>query len=155
MYQERETTDGEVAVANRHDQPRIVDTEISAQPEVKPLRLHWMGPRAFKARYGVQPGVDRDFGMWWGPRHDQRMCHRRGTLDSPTDLVYVYDLTWDEYAVLATDVQASAVETVINRALATDMHLSVEVFAGLLADHLSAPAPDIEPASGVAGGVKL
>ena len=85
MYQERETTDGEVAVANRHDQPRIVDTEISAQPEVKPLRLHWMGPRAFKARYGVQPGVDRDFGMWGGhdttnvsPTVETRWTPRRG-----------------------------------------------------------------------------
>jgi hypothetical protein len=83
------------------------------------------------------------------------MCHHRATAACPTDLVYLYDLTWDEYAVLATDVQASAVETVINRALATHMHLSVEVFAGLLADHLSAPAPDIEPASRVAGGVEL
>jgi len=83
------------------------------------------------------------------------MCHHRATAASPTDLVYVYDLTWDEYAVLATDVQASAVETVINRALATDMHLSAEVFAGLLADHLSAPAPDFEPMSGVAGGFEL
>jgi hypothetical protein len=125
MYQERETTDGEVAVANRHDRPRILDTEISAQPEVKPLRLEWMGPRAFQSRYGLQLGVDRDFWMWWGARSDQRMCHHRATAASPADLVYVYDLTWDEYAVLATDVQASGVETVINRALATDMHLSV------------------------------
>jgi len=155
MYQERESTDGEVAVGNRRDRPRILETEISAQPEVKPLRLGWMGPRAFQSRYGVQPGVDRDFGMWWGPRHDQRVSHRRDTLDSPTGLLYAYDLTWDEYAVLATDVQAFAVETVINRALATDMHLSVEFFAGLLAEHLSAPGPDIEPASGLAIGVEL
>jgi len=155
MYQERETTDGEVAVANHDDRARILDTEISAQPEVKPLTLEWMGPRAFQSRYGVQPGVDRDFCLWWGARSDQQMCHHGATAASPTDLVYVYDLAWDEYAVLAIDVQASAVEIVINRALATDMHQSVEVFAGLLADHLSAPAPDIEPASGVASGVKL
>jgi hypothetical protein len=156
MYQERGTNDGEVEVAHRHDGPRILDTGISAQPEAKPIRLGWMGLRAFQSRYGVQPGVDRDFGMCWGPRHDQRVSHRRDTLDSPTGLLYAYDETWDEYAVLATDVPASAVETVINRALATDMYLSVEILAGLRADDLSAPAPDIEPASGVAGGgVKL
>ena len=102
MCQERETTDGEVAVGNRHDRPRILDTEISAQPEVKPLRLKWMGLQAFQSRHGVQPGVDRDFGMWWGPRHDQRVSHRRETLDSPTGPLYAYDPTWDEYAVRAT-----------------------------------------------------
>jgi hypothetical protein len=155
MYQERETTDGEVAVANRHDQPRIVDTEISAQPEVKPLRLHWMGPRAFKARYGVQPGVDRDFGMWWGPRHDQRVSHRRDTLDSPTGLLYAYDLTWDEYAVLATDIPWTAVETIINRALASDTRMSAEAIAGLLVDHLVVPTQDVETTTELAIGVEL
>ena len=155
MDQERETTDGEVAVTNRHDQPRIVDTEISAQPEVKPLRLHWMGPRAFKARYGVQPGVDRDFGMWWGPRHDQRVSHRRDTLDSPTGLLYAYDLTWDEYAVLATDVPWAAVEADINHALASDTDMSADAIAGLLADYLAVRTPGLETATGLAAGVEL
>ena len=155
MYQERETTDGEVAVANRHDQPRIVDTEISAQPEVKPLRLHWMGPRAFKARYGVQPGVDRDFGMWWGPRHDQRVSHRGDTLGSPTGLLYAYDLTWDEYAVLATDIPWAAFEAIINHALASDTDMSADAIAGLLADHLAVRTPGLETATGLAAGVEL
>jgi len=109
MCQERETTDGEVAVVNRHDRPRILDTDISALPEDKPLRLKWMGPRAFQSRYRPQPGVDRDFGRWWGPRHDQRVSHRRDTLDSPTGLLYAYDLMWDEYAVLGTDLPWAAV----------------------------------------------
>jgi hypothetical protein len=155
MYQERETIDGEVAVANRHDQPRIVDSEISAQPEVKPLRLHWLGPRAFKARYGVQPGVDRDFGMWWGPRHDQRVSHRRDTLGSATGLLYAYDLTWDEYAVLATDIPWAAVEAVINSALARDTRMSAEAIAGLLADHRVAPTQDVGTATELAIGVEL
>ena len=155
MCQERETTDGEVAVANRHDRPRILDTEISAQPEVKPLRLDWMGPRSFKAQFGVQPGVDRALGMWWGPRHDQRVSHRRDTLNSPTGLLYAYDLTWDEYAVLATDIPWAAVEAVINHALAGSTHMSAEAIAGLLADHLVAPTPDVETATELAIGVGL
>ena len=155
MYRERETTDGEVAVANRHDRPRILDTEISAQPEVKPLRLKWMGLRAFKARYGVQPGVDRDFGRWWGPRHDQRLCHRRHTLDSPTGLLYAYDLTWDEYAVLATDIPWAAVEAIINRALVSVTRMPAEAIVGLLVDHLVVPAPDVQTTTELAFGVEL
>ena len=153
MDQERETTDGEVAVANRRDRPRIVDTEISAQPNVKPLRLHWMGPRAFKAQYGVQPGVD--FGMLWGPRHDQRLSHHRDTLDSPTGLLYAYDLTWDEYAALATDIPSAAVEAIINRALGRDTRMSVEAIAGLLVDHLVVPAQDVETTTELAIRVEL
>ena len=155
MDQERETTDGEVDVANRHDRPRILDTEISAQPEVKPLRLEWMGPRAFQSRYGLQLGVDRDFWMWWGARSHQRMCHQRATAASPTNLVYVYDLTWDEYAVLATDIPWAAVEAIINRALASDTRMSAEAIAGLLVDHLVVPAQDVETGTGLAIGVEL
>jgi hypothetical protein len=114
-----------------------------------------MGPRAFKARYGVQPGVDRDFGMWWGPRHDQRVSHRRDTLDSPTGLLYAYDLTWDEYAVLATDIPWAAVEAIINRALASDTRMSAEAIAGLLVDHLVVPAQDVETTTELAIGVEL
>jgi len=155
MDQERKTTDNEVHVANRHDRPRILDTEISAQPEVKPLRLRWMGPRAFKARYGVQPGVDRDFGKRCGPRHDQRVSHRRHTLDSTTGLLYAYDLTWDEYAVLATDIPWAAVEVIINRALASDTRMSAEAIADLLVDHRVVPTQDVETTTELAIGVEL
>jgi hypothetical protein len=155
MDQERETTDGEVADANRNGRPRILDIEISAQPEVKPLRLEWMGPRAFKARYGVQPGVERDFGMRCRPRHDQRVSHRRHTLDSPTGLLYAYDLTWDEYAVLATDIPWAVAEVIINRALASDTRMSAEAIADLLVDHRLVPTPEVETGTGLATGVEL
>ena len=156
MDQEHETTDGEVAVANRDDRPRILDTEISAQPEVKPLRLEWMGPRTFTARYGAQPGVDRDrdLGMWRRPGHDQRVSHRGDTLDSPTGLLYAYHLTWDEYAVLATDIPWAAVEA-INSALARDTRMSAEAIAGLLVDHLVIPTQNVTTGTGLAAGVEL
>jgi hypothetical protein len=55
---------------------------------------------------------------------------------------------------LANDVPATAVEAVINHALAGDMPMSAEVFAGLLADHLAAPTPDVETTTGLAAGVE-
>lgn len=121
----------------------------------RPRTLEWMGPQAFKARYGAQPGSDADFGMWWGPRHDQHISHHRATPESPTGLLYAYDLTWDEYAVIATDLPAIAVEAVLCRARANDRHMSAEVFAELLANHLTAPPPRVETTTEVAAEVEL
>jgi hypothetical protein len=156
MYQERKPSIGGVHAANAFGgQCCPVDSTTSSDPEVNPRMLDWMGPHAFKARYGVQPGVDRDLEMWWGPRHDQRLSHRHDTLDSPTGLLYAYDLTWDEYAVLATDVTWAAVEAVINHALASDTRMSAEAIAGLLGDHLAVPTPGLETGTGLAAGVEL
>jgi hypothetical protein len=105
MYQQRKANIGEVHAANAHGgQCRPSHSSDSSNAVVTSAALEWMDPRAFKAQYGVQPGVDRDFGMRCGPRQDQRVSHRRHTLDSPTGLLYAYDLTWDEYAVLAPDI---------------------------------------------------
>ncbi|MBE3075445.1 MAG: hypothetical protein IMZ75_10965 [Actinobacteria bacterium] len=114
-----------------------------------------MGRHAFTARYAVQPVVDPILGMRWGPRHDQSVSHHLATVDSPTGLVYAYDLTWDECAVLATDVPTTAVEAALGRALASDAHLTVEVFAGLLADSLPAPTLAAETSTELAIGVEL
>lgn len=114
-----------------------------------------MGCHAFTARYAVQPAVDPILGSRWGPRHDQSVSHHFATLDSPTGLVYAYDLTWDEYAVLATDVPRAAVEDALGRALGSDAHLTVEVFAGLLADSLTAPALAAQTSTELAIGVEL
>jgi len=156
MYQERKPSIGGVHAANAFGgQCCPVDSTTSSDPEVNPRMLDWMGPHAFKARYGVQPGVDRDFGRWWGSRHDQRVSHRRDTLDSPTGLLYAYDLTWDEYAVLATDIPWAAVEAIINHALASDTRMSAEAIAGLLVDHLVVPTQDVETGTGLTAGVEL
>ena len=155
MYQQRKASIGEVHAANAYGgQCCPVDSTTSSDPEANPRMLDWVGPHAFKARYGVQPGVDCDFEMWWGPRHDQRLSHRHDTLDSPTGLLYAYDLTWDEYAVLATDIPWAAVEAIINRALASDTRMSAEAIAGLLVDHLVVPAQDVETTTELAIGVE-
>ena len=156
MYQQRKANIGEVHAANAYGgQCNPSHSSDSSNAVVRSAALDWMGPRAFKARYGVQPGVDRDFGRWWGTPSDQRMCHHRATAACPTDLVYVYDLTWDEYAVLATDIPWAAVEAIINPALASDTRMSAEVIAGLLVDHLVVPAQDVETGTGLAIGVEL
>jgi len=156
MYQQHKSKIGEVHAANAYGgQSNPSHSSDSSNAVVRSAALDWMGPRAFKARYGVQPGVDRDFGRWWGPRHDQRVSHRRDTLDSPTGLLYAYDLTWDEYAVLATDIPWAAVEAIINNALASDTRMSAEAIAGLLVDHLVVPAQDVETTTELAIGVEL
>ena len=156
MYQQRKANIGEVHAANAFGgQCNPSHSNDSSNAVVRSAALDWMGPRAFKARYGVQPGVDRDFGMWWGPRHDQRVSHRRDTLDSPTGLLYAYDLTWDEYAVLGTDIPWADVEAIINGALARDTRMSAEAIAGLLVDHLVVPAQDVETTTELAIGVEL
>jgi len=156
MYQQRKANIGEVHAANAYGgQCNPSHSSDSFYAVVRSAALDWMGPRVFKARYGVQPGVDRDFGMWWGPRRDQRVSHRGDTLDSPKGLLYAYDLTWDEYAVLATDIPWAAVEAIINRALASDTRMSAEAIAGLLVDHLVVPAQDVETTTELAIGVEL
>jgi hypothetical protein len=76
-------------------------------------------------------------------------------VDSPTGLVYAYDLTWDEYAVLATHVPRAAVEAALGRARASDAPLSPEVFAGFLTDSLTAPTLATGSSADWATGVEL
>ena len=139
-----------------HQEPKPSIGEASSNdPAFRLPGLDWMGSHAFKARYAVQPGVDRDFGTWWGPRHNQSISHHLATLDSPTGLSYAYDSTWDEYAVLAADVPATTVEAVMSRALNDDRHMSVEGFAGLMADHLAMSAPETQPTTHLPAGIEL
>ena len=155
MYQQRKANIGEVHAPNASgEQCNPSHSSDSSNAVVRSAALDWMGPRAFRARYGVQPGVNRDFGRWWGPRHDQRLSHRRDTLDSPTGLLYAYDLTWDEYAVLGTDIPWAAVEAVINRALSSDTCMSAESMAGLLVVPLVVRAQDVETGTELAFGVE-
>jgi len=83
------------------------------------------------------------------------VSHHLATVDSPTGLVYAYDLTWDEYAVLATDVPRAAVEAALGRARAGDTHPTVETLAGLLTDSLTAPTLATGTSAEWATGVEL
>jgi hypothetical protein len=72
--------------------------------------------------------------MRWGERREQRISlrHLPGT---NRGLLYAYDPTWDEYAVLAHDVPAPAVEAAFAQALDIDTHMHVLAFAELVRCH--------------------
>jgi hypothetical protein len=104
--------------------------EPAADPQQPP---QWIGPRAFHALHGGA-GVDHHFGMRWGERREQRISLRRQPGDQ-SGLLYAYDPTWDEYAVLARDVPEPAVEAAFTQALDVDIHMDVLPFTELVRCH--------------------
>jgi hypothetical protein len=98
-----------------------------ARPSLGASLPGWIGPEAFAAQCGDVPGIDRDFGMRWGDRFDQRISLRR-TPDATSGLLYAYDPLWDEYTVLGRDVPATAVEAAFAQALQSDVHMDVGSF---------------------------
>jgi len=108
--------------------------------------LAWMGPAAFHAQF-PPGGLDHDFGMLWGANGDQRLSLRlpagRGH-----GLLYAYDPTWDEYAVLCRNASSAAVEGTFARALHSDIHMSPASFAALVAQEPPTPAP-VDRAAGM------
>ena len=156
MYQEPNVNVGDLTAANPFaGQVLPADSMTDREPDVSLRRLDWLGRYAFTARYAVQPVVDPILGTRWGPRHDQSVSYYLATVESASGLVYAYDLTWGEYAVLATDVPMAAVETALGRARAGDAQLTVEAFAGLMIDSLTAQTLAAETSPEWATGVEL
>ena len=112
-----------------------VDALLAAALEPAPARPaaepEWIGPQAFRAQYGHVPGVDRDFGMRWGRRGNQRISWR-APLDAGRGLLYAYDPIWDEYTVLGADVPRPAVEAAFKQALESEIHMDVGAFGELV-----------------------
>ena len=105
--------------------------------------LEWRGPVAFAGAYGAVPGIDHDFGMRWGSNRDQRVS-LRVEFGADTGLLYVYDPTWDEYAVIGTHVPLAAVKNAFARVLQLGEHAAVEDFIALL-PHVPAVRPSPGP----------
>jgi hypothetical protein len=110
--------------------------------------LRWIGPREFNSRYGHVPGIDHDYGFLWGPRRDERISLRIKS-GQEEGLLYVYDRTWDEYAVLSGSANRIAVDKAYARAVQGDIHLDPCLFARLVADQtpaakLTTEAPGME-----------
>ncbi|WP_141823309.1 hypothetical protein [Humibacillus xanthopallidus] len=105
-----------------------------------PVDLAWIGPNAFERQYGHLPGTDRDYGMRWGARGDQRVSLRLEGDEATQGLLYAWDPTWQEYAVLAERAPRLAVDRTFRQALDTDVHLPVESFAHLVHKHSAALA---------------
>ena len=95
--------------------------------------LEWRGPVAFSKAYGSVPGIDHDFGMRWGSNRDQRVS-LRVELGGDEGLLYAYDPTWDEYAVIGTDVPLAAVKDAFARALQVGDQLALQDFVSLVPD---------------------
>lgn len=93
--------------------------------------LEWKGPFAFARAHGTVPSIDHDFGSSWGSNGDQRVSLRL-EVGANTGLLYVYDPTWDEYAVIGSDVPLDAVENVFARSPQLGEHPSVEASVTLL-----------------------
>ena len=115
--------------------------QLKPVPEAVPA-LTWMGQAAFQARYGDLRGIDHDFGVRWGAGGDQQISLHKG-IGGDRGLLYVYDPTWDEYAVLLTNVTDAAVDHAFATALATDLHMSAQRFAALVAERQVAPTPEV------------
>lgn len=107
--------------------------------------LEWRGPVSFARGHSAVPGIERDFGSRWGSNGDQRVI-LRAEVGSDTGLLYVYDPTWDEYAVIGSDVPLAAVEDAFARAARLGEHPPVADFVTLLptvhADRRS-PGPEL------------
>ena len=93
--------------------------------------LEWRGPVSFARAHAAVPGIERDFGGRWGSNGDQRVG-LRVEVGSDTGLLYVYDPTWDEYAVIGSDVPLAAVEDAFARAARLGEHPPVADFVTLL-----------------------
>ena len=113
---------------------RLRQQDVYRQPA-----LEWSGPVAFTGAYRIFCGIEHDFGTRWGSNGDQRVS-LRVEVGSNTGLLYVYDPTWDEYAVIGSDVPLAAVENVFARSPQLGEHPSVEAFVTLL-PKLSAVGP--------------
>ena len=143
------TSDKLVALAGKEAQ--TVDTgdpvadwyRVGLHDTYRQPALEWRGPVAFARAYGAVPGIDHDFGARWGSNDDQRVSLRLEDGDE-TGLLYVYDPTWDEYAVIGTDVPLAAVKNAFAAALQIGEHAAVEDFLALL-PHVSAARPSAGP----------
>ena len=119
-----------------HDLADLMLTASGRAPsDPAPASLTWVGPQAFTAGYGHLPGVDREYGARWGERHEQRITLRRAA-NAHEGLLYAYDPTWDEYAVISTRAPADAVEAAFAQAVQVDVHMSVPQFAELYASQV-------------------
>ena len=104
--------------------------------------LEWRGPAAFARAYGRACGIDHNLAACWGSNGDQ-LVRLRVESGSSSGLLYVYDPTWDEYAVIDPDIPVAAVQEAVARAQELSKHVVVEDFMALLPQ-----APAVHPSAG-------
>jgi hypothetical protein len=145
---ERITTSLDADVTDVADLRAAAYGPLPARAAAPRPHLEWTGPKAFHAQHHSIRGIDRDYGMRWGPRSNQRISLRLDGDDATHGLLYAYDPTWQEYAVLSTHADRAAVDRAYAQALDTDIHLPIEDFARLVSSHSAAlAAARTEPAA--------
>ena len=70
-----------------------------------------------------------------GPRSNQRISLRLDGDAATHGLLYAYDPTWQEYAVLSPAASRAAVDRAFAHATDTDIHMPIESFAQLVAGY--------------------
>lgn len=141
--------------AGTTDLRELRDAAYGARPVTTPPKpsLEWVGPKAFDTQHHNIRGVDRDYGMRWGPRSNQRISLRLDGDDATHGLLYAYDPTWQEYAVLSTSASRAAVDRAFAHATDTDIHMPIETFAQLVSSYgaalesaarTPAPVPEVQ-----------
>ncbi|WP_347351226.1 hypothetical protein [Intrasporangium sp.] len=133
---ERLTASLDAGITDPH---RLHTAACGHQTPARPVPgLEWVGPRQFAACHGVVTVADRQFGARWGARGEQRITLRPDPV-SGRGVLFAYDPTWDEYAVLATGVTPAAVEAAFADATQIDIHLDPARFAQLVHAHQTDP----------------
>jgi len=105
--------------------------------------LAWLGPVAFQRQAETGAGGDHDVGLRWGRRRDRRVAVRTAP-GSSSGLLYAYDATWDEYAVLARGVDPEVVRAAYRSLPNRDDGADVEDLVRAL--HARAPGPQADQA---------
>ena len=125
---------------------RVDDSYRLGQHDANPEpALEWRGPGAFARACPQVRAIDHGFGTSWGSNGDQRVS-LRVEVGADAGLLYVYDATWDEYAVLGSDVPLAAVENAFGRAQRLGEQVAVEGFVARLPNSTGVPpSPVLEP----------
>jgi hypothetical protein len=116
-------------------------TEIAPRT---PTGQSWVGQASFQRLTKAHPGIDRDLGSKWSGRRDIRISHRV-TEGATVGLLYAYDRTWDEYAILDPAAHVQTVTRTVRAARETDPHLPVAEFVSLLRKHAPTIATQPDP----------
>ena len=126
------------AGARNVDELRSAAYGHGSSPAAPQPAIEWIGPKAFDTQHRNIRGVDRDYGMRWGPRSNQRISLRLDGEEASRGLLYAYDPTWQEYAVLSTTAPRAAVDRAFSHAIDTDIHMPIETFAQLVGSYAAA-----------------
>ena len=134
---ERITTALDAGASEVHE---LRDAAYGNGPPTAPPKpaIEWVGPKAFDTQHRTIRGIDRDYGMRWGQRSNQRISLRLDGEEATQGLLYAYDPTWQEYAVLSTTAPRAAVDRAFAHATDTDIHMPIESFAHLVGTYAAA-----------------